>query len=422
MKRKLAFGLVALASVGAPSWAETPVDPPADAASGIIVKADEPDHSVANGILYVPRSLAQLILSAPRYAAVGVDHYLESRSPNAFGRDVHSSWRLGAVFDWENVTGPSGALRIGRELGDAYSVDAYGGAFGARGVSGGARISLGRFTSWRIQPAVDGMVGSGMERVYAGVGEMDGRRVTFDEKQAMAHATVAIRPGRWWLIVGRAGFAQTTPDDGGDIATAYPAAVGVGERDRAGSGEISLSYDTRSPDYSWILPAAPSSGTLIHATGAYTRGETDSTGAYSFGRSHLEVQQLFDLFHGDRVLTIGARTETITVDPMSVPFTQLPALGGADMLRAYARDQLRDRSATYANIEYAWPVTVASQAFLFAETGEVHDGYRNFDSNNLHIGYGAGVRAYDGRTTFLVLQIAAAGTDQIGAFAQLGAL
>ncbi|HEY4058192.1 MAG TPA: hypothetical protein VGM39_16380 [Kofleriaceae bacterium] len=423
MKQKFAFGLVTALVTAAPSWADPPVDPPADAASGIIVNAEQPDHSVANGILYVPRAIARLILTAPRYAAVGVDHYLESRSPNAFGRDVHSSWRLGIVFDYERITGFSGAARLGYGFGKDLAIDAYGGAFGARGQSGGARLSLGQYTSWRIQPAIDAMVGRNMEHVYAGVGEIDGRRVSFDEKIAMTHAVLAARPGDTWLIVARGGYATTKPTDDDDaLATAYPMAVGIDETDKAATGELSVAYDSRSTYYPWIRPAAPSAGTLIRASAAYTRGDSDATGNYDFGRGELEVKQLFDLFHGDRVLTIGARTETITADPMSVPFTQLPALGGADMLRAYARDQLRDKSATYGSAEYAWPIAAASSAFLFVESGEVHDGYRNFQLSDLHLGYGGGVRAYEGRTTFVTLQIGAVDNDEVGAFVQVGAL
>ena len=42
--------------------------PHADEASGIAVQSPETDHSVVNGALAVPRTLALILLAGPRYA------------------------------------------------------------------------------------------------------------------------------------------------------------------------------------------------------------------------------------------------------------------------------------------------------------------------------------------------------------------
>src|SRR5262249_8981907 len=113
-------------------------DPPrSDEASGIAVAPEEDSRPIANALLFVPGEVVVLVLSAPRYAAAGVDAYLAARSPNTFGRDTHAKWRAGGEFSWETVLGPSIAARVGYEVAPGVAIDAYGGAFGPRGESGG---------------------------------------------------------------------------------------------------------------------------------------------------------------------------------------------------------------------------------------------------------------------------------------------
>lgn len=116
------------------------------------------------------------------------------------------------------------------------------------------------------------------------------------------------------------------------------------------------------------------------------------------------------------------RTEILSDDAMSVPFMQLPALGGPLALRAYSRDVFRDRAATHAEVEYAWPVGDGSRAYVFVETGEVHDGYAAFEPASLHLGYGGGIRVFEGATNFLRFHVAGADGEDVGVFAQVGAL
>ena len=55
----------------------------------------------------MPRAVLGVLLTGPRYAAAGIDAYLERQSPNAANRDVHSSWRFGAALEYETALGTS---------------------------------------------------------------------------------------------------------------------------------------------------------------------------------------------------------------------------------------------------------------------------------------------------------------------------
>ncbi|MEO7092775.1 MAG: hypothetical protein ABI175_05960, partial [Polyangiales bacterium] len=188
------------------------------------------------------------------------------------------------------------------------------------------------------------------------------------------------------------------------------------------TGEISIVYDARRRSHHWIHAGAWSTGWLLRAAGAYTRGDASRTGSFVTGRGTLEARRLFDLFRGDRVLSIGARTEAITANADDVPFDLLPALGGTERLRAFARDELRGRSATYADIQYEWALGADTRAFVFVEGGGVARSPVALATEDLHLGYGGGLRLLNGTSTSVRAQLAASDDGDLGFFIQLGAL
>ena len=75
-----------------------------------------------------------------------------------------------------------------------------------------------------------------------------------------------------------------------------------------------------------------------------------------------------------------------------IPFTELPRLGGAGLLRGYSTDQLRDKLATVATLEYHYPIHENFSGQLFVEAGEVGRTYTELaDLAHVHVGYGGGV-------------------------------
>ena len=391
-----------------------PRSPPADQASGVAIAAPRENHRVANTLLAVPRGIIILLLEGPRYAASEVDDYLESRSPNAFGRDVKKrSWRFGATLEWQTELGTSIGLRIGRQLARATTIDAYGGMFGPRGQSGGLFANLGRYTAARIEPSLSFDAGRDLTRAFAGVGE-HGPRATYDQQGYTAGAGLAAHAGPV-RFGARGSYDSTRAADPSAEFSAYDPTmiVGFDEDQRAGTGELSLTLDLRTRRSRWIQRSAPSSGLYVHAAAAYTSGTASRSGDFTLGRGSLEARQLFDLFHGDRVLAIGARYEAITANAMDVPFERVPALGGRDTMRAFAMGELRDRDVAAADIEYEWPLGSDLRSYLFVEAGH---------SDAWHGGYGGGIRFLTSSATGARVQLAGSETGEVGAFLQFGAL
>ncbi|MBA3818285.1 MAG: hypothetical protein H0X17_05295 [Deltaproteobacteria bacterium] len=289
-------------------------------------------------------------------------------------------------------------------------------------------------TAAKLGAALSFDAGRELARVFAGVGAESGAagdpyrrgpRTGFDVKMYAVAASVSAWVGPVELGL-RATIDDATPGDDGDrpLTSVYDEAmlVGFGESHSAGTGELSLVYDGRHPTHRWIPAAAPSTGFYVRAAAAYTQGDASRTGSFSTSRGTLEARRLFDLFRGDRVLSIGMRVEAVTADATALPFDRLPGLGGPQRLRALARDELRDRSAAAGDVEYEWALGGSSRAYLFVETGAVQPGLDDLAASQLHLGFGGGLRLLTGAATSVRLQLAGSADGDLGFYLQLGAL
>jgi hypothetical protein len=395
-----------------PTPAQLAAAPAADRANGIALAPPAESHPIANTLLALPRLTAQLLMRGPRFAAAEVDVYLENQSPNAFGRDVERFWRFGAELEWEDELGPGIGLRVGRRITRTSAIDTYVGFLNMNGQSGGIRATLGRYTAAELEPVLAVDAGRDLDRVFAGTGT-HGPVALYDEERLATSASLGAHAG--WFRARASLVAEAERTGNGDetfVAAYSPMTAGYDETQRAGTGELTVAYDSQRPSYRWIRRAAPSTGWYLGATAAYTRGTASRSGAFGFGRGTLEARRLFDLFHGDRVLTVGARAEAITSD--DVPFDRMPSLGGRDLLRAFARTELRDQRLGYAELRYEWPLGGDSRAFLFVEGGG--------NESHLHTDYGGGIRFLSGASTSARIQLAGSDTGDVGFFLQLGAL
>lgn len=95
-----------------------------------------------------------------------------------------------------------------------------------------------------------------------------------------------------------------------------------------------------------------------------------------------------------RVLVARVAHEGVRDEDADLPFTELPRLGGAGLLRGYHEDRFRDRLATIGTLEYHYPIHANVSGQLFVETGKVARSYTElFDDigGDWHHGYGAGL-------------------------------
>ncbi|MEO8698912.1 MAG: hypothetical protein ABI867_02680 [Kofleriaceae bacterium] len=415
MQQLLAATLTTVLGIG--SVAAEPDPPPeglasapaADSASGVAVPVPESDHPIANALLVVPRTIAVFLLTGPRYAAAGIDDYLEGRSADVGMRTASSSgWRFGAEFTAETEVGPSIALRIGYRIAKHTTVDAYGGLFGARGQSGGLRVTVGKLTDLELRPTLDFDAGNDLDRAFIGRYEADELAVT---------PALSAKLGPVQLVASaRVDRTRNLADDGDPRAML----VGFDETERAATEELAVVLDTRRRTHPWVSTATWSTGYYVRAAAAYIHGDASRTGSFSTPRATFEARRLFDLFHGDRVLTIGIRGEAVSADDL--PFDRLPSLGGRDRMRAFARDELRDRSSSFAEVQYEWALGADSRGYVFVETGAVADTLTSIGANDVQVGFGGGVRVFTGKTTYLAGQLAGSDHGDLGFFFQLGAL
>ena len=389
--------------------------PAADGASGVEVPPPkEDDRPFANALFAVPRAVILVLLSGPRYAAVEVDQFLDKRSPNAMGRDVKSKWRFGAILAWETALGFNTGARVGRELAPNATVDAYVGFFGARGQSGGLRASFGRYTEAELEPALAFDAGRDLKRVFAGIGDR-GTLGTYDQKRIAASGSLTAHAGAF--AFGGRGIVDASRAEDPDLAftDAYEpmSIVGFEEDQRAATGELFVAYDSRRPSHKWIPRSAPSTGFYARAAVGYTRGMMERSGQLSTFRGTFETRRLFDLFHGDRVLSIGGTAEAVSADANELPFDRLPSLGGHERMRAFARDEIRGRTALYGDVQYEWPLGKSARGYLFAETG---------GASRIHFGYGGGIRLVIESATWLRIQLAGSEAGDVGFYFQFGEL
>ena len=112
----------------------------------------------------------------------------------------------------------------------------------------------------------------------------------------------------------------------------------------------------------------------------------------------------------DRILIGRIALEGVAGHDADIPFTELPRLGGAGLLRGYLTDQFRDRLAAIGTLEYHYPIHANLSGVLFVETGKVAEdytallgsGFRNF----WHFGYGTGVLVHTDKSALFRIDVA----------------
>jgi outer membrane protein assembly factor BamA len=155
-------------------------------------------------------------------------------------------------------------------------------------------------------------------------------------------------------------------------------------------GEISAIVDTRDVASRYISRAAPSTGWWATGYVGVTRGRDQDPSHYT--RYGVDVRRYIDLYHGDRVLVLRGYLEGVTAQLDQIPFTDLPRLGGNEVLRAFEIDRFRDRVVAMASVEYDFPVHYGVNAYGFVDGGRVANDIGGLDPNDLHYGWGLGLQ------------------------------
>ncbi|MEO0592153.1 MAG: hypothetical protein AAFZ38_01120 [Myxococcota bacterium] len=154
--------------------------------------------------------------------------------------------------------------------------------------------------------------------------------------------------------------------------------------------ELELGWDTRETPKPYHSDAAPSRGVKAVGFVGYQGGYDDDPSDHV--RWGVDVQRYINLFFGDRTLVLRGYIEGVTGEIDTVPFLDLPAMGGPVFLRGYARDRFRDRHIAFGTIEYEYPVIPFVRAYAFVDAGVPFRRFEDLDDEleNLRVGFGGG--------------------------------
>ena len=190
---------------------------------------------------------------------------------------------------------------------------------------------------------------------------------------------------------------------------AYDPASLVGYVDGADNlyGELSLTIDNRHYRTRYISRAAPSSGFWGSVFVGGAKGISGDPSRYL--RYGGDLHRYLDLYHGDRVLILRARFEAVTANLDQIPFTDLPRLGGNEVLRGFEVDRFRDRVAALVSAEYDFPIHYGVYGYLFVDGGRVAHDIGDLDPSGIHVGYGGGFQIHTLNAFLFRAQIAHSG-------------
>jgi hypothetical protein len=397
------------ATVPAPAIDPLAGAPRPEAADGVIVPREKPSRRRwLRAALFVPRVVVAATLAPVRFVLWAEDtHRVRARTKKVFWNDKETvglypmaGWdggknaRGGAVFVHEDVLGASVQARA--TVGTVERVL----------VSGAARVEHGR-GALELSARHRDAEGEG----YFGIGDGDAEvsRYGVTETSARAGTRWRVAPG---VTLGLGGSVRRLEfrDSNGvlddpTIAELHDVATIPGFEDGvdAARGELSLHVDRRRPRHAYQSPAAPSTGWAAQVFAGWQHGLDDGA---RFGYGGADVARAFDLFGGDRVLTLRATVDGVVGAGAEVPFVDLPTLGGTTLLRGYSTGRFRDRWAATASAEYMYPVTEGVGAFVFTDAGRVAAAPEDLADEAPRVGFGFGVQAHSRKAMLARLWVA----------------
>ncbi len=421
----LATALVGAALAG-PARAQPPA-PRADRASGVAVPDDNPSRDslrwVPRVLLFVPRWTVWTLAQPVRGAAWLWDRYdLDARTGGVL---LATDGPLGLfpVVEVNSGFGAGGGVRaIGRDLFGQHETATARARFGGRVTQG---YQLAADTGSRFHPMTFDLSAAFDDRPaerFFGLGN----GVAADTPPAMpvnalaGDVAVATRYRRrggagsvgvglalapsldarlsTGLIVGRYDDPSDLDRDVPITSVYQPASlVGFDRGETTSYSELALTFDDRRRRDA-LSEALFSTGWRLAGWAGVGRGLGRDRARYL--RYGLWLERSFDLRDGSRVLCLRARGEAVAGSLDRIPFAQLPALGGAELLRGYATDRFRDRAAGVITAEYRFELLDRASAFLFVNAGRVWTGLGDASLRRLRVGYGGGLELY-GHHSFL---------------------
>lgn len=175
--------------------------------------------------------------------------------------------------------------------------------------------------------------------------------------------------------------------------------------------ETELVYDTRRPSTKYAPRVLEGAGWYAAIHGGRAIGIAgDPTAFYRYGG---EVQHYFDLYEGNRILTLRALLDATAGGDgrtdSTIAFIDLPRLGGTELLRGYPEGRFRDKAIALGTAEYTWDLGNFLAAYTFVDVGRalpaltaIADG----GADAWHVGFGGGVQIHTNASFLMRGQLA----------------
>ncbi len=121
---------------------------------------------------------------------------------------------------------------------------------------------------------------------------------------------------------------------------------------------------------------------------------------FRYGRYMAAVQQFVPVLVFPKTRRLALRGRLEQVEPLlggeSVPFFQLPRLGGQQTLRGFLSDRFRDTGSLLFSAEYRYPVWGRMDAVFFVDTGQVFGALDEVDARDFRTTFGGGFHLLSG--------------------------
>lgn len=180
--------------------------------------------------------------------------------------------------------------------------------------------------------------------------------------------------------------------------------------------EIEVAWDTRRPAH-WLEPKG------VRGTGGlalvYAARQEDLDEGPDFYRVGVDLQRYLRIGPGPRVLELRGYAELVTGDRDRVPFSELPRLGGVDVLRGYSTDRFRDRVAAVAQVNYLWMLSRYLAAVGFVDAGRVYSSVSDVTLDDMRVGFGGALEIYGDSGMLIRAQLASSIDGGVTAFISL---
>ena len=162
-------------------------------------------------------------------------------------------------------------------------------------------------------------------------------------------------------------------------------------------GELELRLDRRGREDTPGRHRIYDTGYLLAAFAGRVHQMESGPMAKDYWRYGGEAQHFLGIGVGPRSLMTKIHVESVTGDLNDVVFNQLPALGGAALLRGYFSDRFRDRASVVGTAEYTWGLGQLFLASVFVDAGRVYPSLKDFTVRDLRVGYGASLQFHGNR-------------------------